>query len=224
MKLNILIILLTFVSCIGQCPSELNLGEFKLSKKSKNIFPYQNNEKQLIFKDSLGNKVIYDIMKPRNYKEIVKWNKICKHSIEKKILIKATKELLEIYLETNSDSFQSIKIELSTELNLNKAQKLDEYDCMWFFRGGGGTPGIVTDIKNSNPTHISKNIEEIVINGNQYKNLLEIKSFKINTFYYDLEKGIIAINEYRDYRKPKYWVLDSVVYNGEIIGEKKQKL
>ncbi|WP_233886139.1 hypothetical protein [Tenacibaculum piscium] len=219
MKLNILIILLTLVSCTEQCPSELNLGEFKLSKKSKNIFPYQNNEKQLIFKDSLGNKVTYDIMKLRNYKETVKWNKMCKHSIEKKTLIKATKELLEIYLETNSDSFQSIKIELSTELYLNKAHKLDEYDRMWFFRGGGGMPGILTDIKNSNsnPTHISKDIEEIVINGNQYKNLLEI-----NTFYYDIKKGIIAINEYRDYRKPKYWVLDSIVYNDGII--EKQKL
>ncbi|WP_028888537.1 hypothetical protein [Tenacibaculum ovolyticum] len=214
MKLKVLMILVIIISCKEQCPSELNLGNFKLSKKSLNSFPYQNNEKQLIFKDSLGNKVIYMITKPHTHKEKIKRKEICLSSKDKKRIIKATNELHEVNLKTNSDSFQSIKIELTTDFYFNKARELKEYDCMWFYRGGGGTPKMITDIKNSNSTYLFKKNykEQIIINGNQYKNIIEIKSGNINSFYYDLEKGIIAINEYRDYRKPKYWILDSVIY------------
>lgn len=215
MKLKALIIVLLLISCKEQNPSEINLGSFELSEKSKNIFPYQNNEKQLIFKDYFGNKIVYEVTKFRNYHDTGTAYSSALFSTENTTKIKLTKEIQEIFLETNSDLLQNFMIELSTYYSSIEPEKLTEYDCMDFFRGGGSTSGIITDIKNAPTTYINnqpQNKEIIIINGVEYKNVFEIKNGDINDIYYDLKKGIIAINEYRDNRKPKYWVLDSIIY------------
>ncbi|MGJ8660345.1 MAG: hypothetical protein ACSHWV_10885, partial [Cellulophaga fucicola] len=133
----------------------------------------------------------------------------------KKTTLKFTKEYQEISLKTSSDVLQDFFFELETEFYLKEALDFTEHDRMAFYRGGSSTTGLITDIKSADPNIMNsqpKNKEEIIINGNTYKNLLEVKNSDIIDFYYSLEKGIIAINEYRDNRKPKYWVLDSIIY------------
>ncbi|MCL5247648.1 hypothetical protein M4I21_17655 [Cellulophaga sp. 20_2_10] len=217
MKIKVLFILfLTIVSCKPQNKSEISLKDFKISEKSKALFPYQNKEDKLIFKDSLGNKITYAIVNFRNYNRAKETTIPSVETENKKTTLKFTKEYQEISLETNSDVLQDFFFELETEFNLKEALDFTEYDCMAFYRGGGSTTGLITDIKSAEDSYIlnsqPKNKEQIIINGTTYKNLLEVKNSDIIDFYYSLEKGIIAINEYRDNRKPKYWVLDSIIY------------
>lgn len=216
MKIKVLFILiLTIVSCKQQKQSGLNLEDFKISEKSKALFPYQNKENQLIFKDSLGNKITYDIVNFSNYNRSKETTIPSEETENKKTTLKFTKEYQEISLKTSSDVLQDFFFELETKFYLKEALDFTEHDRMAFYRGGGSTTGLITDIKSADPNIINsqpKNKEEIIINGNTYKNLLEVKNSDIIDFYYSLEKGIIAINEYRDNRKPKYWVLDSIIY------------
>ncbi|WP_435315418.1 hypothetical protein [Cellulophaga fucicola] len=216
MKIKVLFILiLTIVSCKQQKQSGLNLEDFKISEKSKALFPYQNKENQLIFKDSLGNKITYDIVNFSNYNRSKETTIPSEETDNKKTTLKFTKEYQEISLKTSSDVLQDFFFELETEFYLKEALDFTEHDRMAFYRGGGSTTGLITDIKSADPNIMNsqpKNKEQIVINGNTYKNLLEVKNSDIIDFYYSLEKGIIAINEYRDNRKPKYWVLDSIIY------------
>lgn len=216
MKIKVLFILiLTIVSCKQQKQSGLNLEDFKISEKSKALFPYQNKENQLIFKDSLGNKITYDIVNFSNYNRSKETTIPSEETDNKKTTLKFTKEYQEISLKTSSDVLQDFFFELETKFYLKEALDFTEHDRMAFYRGGGSTTGLITDIKSADPNIMNsqpKNKEEIIINGNTYKNLLEVKNSDIIDFYYSLEKGIIAINEYRDNRKPKYWVLDSIIY------------
>ena len=216
MKIKVLFILiLTIVSCKQQKQSGLNLEDFKISEKSKALFPYQNKENQLIFKDSLGNKITYDIVNFSNYNRSKETTIPSEETDNKKTTLKFTKEYQEISLKTSSDVLQDFFFELETKFYLKEALDFTEHDRMAFYRGGGSTTGLITDIKSADPNIMNsqpKNKEQIVINGNTYKNLLEVKNSDIIDFYYSLEKGIIAINEYRDNRKPKYWVLDSIIY------------
>ncbi|SFW60070.1 hypothetical protein [Cellulophaga fucicola] len=211
----LLILILTIVSCKQQNQSGLNLEDFKISEKSKALFPYQNKENELIFKDSLGNKITYNIVNFSNYNRPKETTIPSEETDNKKTTLKFTKEYQEISLKTSSDVLQDFFFELETEFYLKEALDFTEHDRMAFYRGGSSTTGLITDIKSADPNIMNsqpKNKEEIIINGNTYKNLLEVKNSDIIDFYYSLEKGIIAINEYRDNRKPKYWVLDSIIY------------
>lgn len=216
MKIKVLFILiLTIVSCKQQKQSGLNLEDFKISEKSKALFPYQNKENQLIFKDSLGNKITYDIVNFSNYSRSKETTIPSLETDNKKTTLKFTKEYQEISLKTSSDVLQDFFFELETKFYLKEALDFTEHDRMAFYRGGSSSTGLITDIKSADPNIMNsqpKNKKEIIINGNTYKNLLEVKNSDIIDFYYSLEKGIIAINEYRDNRKPKYWVLDSIIY------------
>ncbi len=73
---------------------------------------------------------------------------------------------------------------------------------------------IITDLKNSTLNELpTEKAESIIINGKTFNNVLKSRYMNSGDIYYDIKKGIVAINENQGgFEKEKFWVLDSIVF------------
>lgn len=211
--------LFLLISCAEKCPKENDLGEYYLSEQSKQIFPYQNGENKLIFKDSLQNVLTFEIISNEGvHLSEINWKEECRanDSIKKQIDVTAKREWQTIILKPDSLINLSFNIFLKQEVDVD-ASDLDaitEIDGINIFRGNVSQMGIVTDLKNTTLDELpTEEVKSITINGKKYTNLLKSRYMNSGDIYYDVEKGIVAINEHLGrFEKAKYWTLDSVAY------------
>lgn len=215
--LPILILFINF-SC-SQCPKQITLGNYYLSKKSKNKFPYLNGEGKLIFKDSLNNKLTFQLKSSdTTYLSDFEWDENCalNDSINKKIKIKAKREWQNVVFipDTLIDLTFNIFIRQRVQIDASDLDNIKEIDGIQIYRANVGQMNIVTDLKNfyleEEPT---EKVDSIVINGRLFRNVLKSKYMNSGGIYYDMNKGIVAIKEYQGgSEKSKYWTLDSIIY------------
>ncbi len=223
-KINYLAIFFNFLalinfSCKEKCPKEVELGDFYLSEKSKNMFPYQSGEEKLIFKDSLNNILTFQVKSSNEvYLSQSNWSERCilNDSVTKEIDVKAKKEWQNVLLEPDSLINSSFNIFLKQEVDIDASDldEIKEIDGINIYRSNVGQMAIITDVKNAILDELpSEKVEHIKINGKNFYNVLRSRKMNSGDIYYDNEKGIIAIDEHLgNFEKAKYWVLDSIVY------------
>ncbi|WP_422092089.1 hypothetical protein [Tenacibaculum ovolyticum] len=215
--LSILILLLNF-SC-KKCPDQITLDNYYLSKKSKAKFPYKNGESKLIFKDSLNNKVVFELVSSdKIYLTENEWNENCtgNNSVVNRIKINAKREWQNISFKPDTliDLSFNIVLKQVVEIDASDLNNIREIDGIKIYRANVGQMNIVTDLKNFILEEEStEKINSVTINGKLFKNVLKSRFMNSGGIYYDIEKGIVAINEYQgSFEKTKYWTLDSIIY------------
>jgi len=218
LNLIYLSLILSVIACSEKCPEKVDVGKFSLSENSKQLFPYQNGEKRLIFKDSLNNKLVFEIINGGQNGFIEsRWDEDCKEDSlkSKQIEVTASIEYKSLRLKPSTDNLGfDIWIKQEVEVDASDLSDIKEIDGFQIYRSNVGNFSYITDNKNSSPERLpSEMVAEIMINGKLYKNLLKSSSINSGDLYYSLDKGIVAINEkYGRFEKPKFWTLDQVLY------------
>ncbi|TPN82792.1 hypothetical protein [Aquimarina algicola] len=212
-------LLLINFSCTKKCPDNVELNNFYLSEKSKKIFPYQNGQKELIFRDSIGNVLTFELdTSNKIFLSEKNWNEDCtlKDSTNKEIEVKAGIEWQTISLKPDSLINLSFNIFLKQEVEIDASnlEDIKEFDGINIYRANVSQMAIITDTKNSIFNKLpSEKVESITINGKTLNNVLKSRYTNSGDIYYDIEKGIVAINENQGgFEKEKFWVLDSIVF------------
>ncbi|MCD8411071.1 hypothetical protein [Tenacibaculum finnmarkense] len=224
--INRLLFVLIFItiSCSEKCPDKIELDNFHLSETSKKMFPYQNGEKKLIFKDSINNTIKFELITTSEiYLSETNWNEECilNDSVKKEINIKGKREWQTISFKPDSLINLSFNIFIKQEVEIDASDLGDikEIDYINIYRANVGQMGIITHLKNSvldeEPT---EKVNVIMINGIKFTNLLKSRWMNSGDIYYDIKKGIVAINEnIGDSKNPKFWILDSIIYENKNI-------
>ncbi|QCE41949.1 hypothetical protein E9099_11160 [Psychroserpens sp. NJDZ02] len=210
---------LIIISCT-KCPEQITLENYYLSEKSKDKFPYQNGEGKLVFKDSLNNKLTFELISSDTiYLTKEEWYENCalNDSFNKKIRVSAKREWQNVLFKPDTliDLSFNIFIRQRVQIDASDLSNIREIDGLQIYRANVGQMNIVSDLKNfhldEEPT---EKIDSITINGILFRNILKSKHMNSGDILYDLEKGIVAINEYQGgFKKAKYWTLDSIIYH-----------
>lgn len=206
------------ISCVEKCPDTVDIGTFKLSEKSKKIAPYQNGESQLIFKDQQQNSITFDVVASNEFNfSNSNWNEDCKLEDGKVKDIRLTGNLEWHTITLKPDSLgNTFNFHLKQEVNIDASNldDLKQVDGITIYRNNVAQIGVVTDVKNSiiEESRVEE-VAQIILNEKIFKDVVRSKFVNSGDLYYNLDKGIVAINEYYGVSKEaKFWVLDSVVF------------
>lgn len=216
--LSFFALLLLVTSCSEKCPDTIDIGKHSLSDQSKSLFPYQKGEQKLVFKDSLNNELVFEIVRGENNDFTAShWEEDCQQDSLKTKSIEITAEIQSksLRLKPSVDHLGfDILIKQKVEVDASDPAHITEIDGLRIYRSNVGNFGHITDSKNSSPEELpSETVDEIVINGKKFKNLLKSRSVNSGDLYYSPEKGLVALNEnYGDSGKPKFWVLEKALY------------